>query len=72
MYDFTIILLGGDSLTISGQGFGNTEMPVTLGGMNMDVTSYTDTEIVAILPALQDGAYSVLVDVQNLGYADLR
>ena len=67
-----IISLGGDTLTITGTGFGNTEMPVTLGGVSLVVSSYTDTEIVATLPALPDGAYSVLVDVQNMGYADLR
>ncbi|XP_012942613.1 fibrocystin-L [Aplysia californica] len=63
---------GGSTITIDGQGFGNTEMPVTLGGVAMVVSGYTDTQIEATLPALSHGSYMLRVDVQNNGYADLR
>ncbi|KAK3716577.1 hypothetical protein RRG08_039372 [Elysia crispata] len=63
---------GGQSITIAGSGFGGTEMPVTLGGERMIVDSYTDTEIIAVTPALSHGSYKLLVQVDNKGYADLR
>ena len=47
-------------------------MPVTLGGERMIVDSYTDTEIIAVTPALSHGSYKLLVQVDNKGYADLR
>ncbi|GFS10808.1 polycystic kidney and hepatic disease-like 1 [Elysia marginata] len=63
---------GGQRITIAGSGFGNTEMPVMLGGEDMVVESYTDTEIVAFTPALSHGNYKLLVQVDDKGYADLR
>ncbi|CAL1525942.1 unnamed protein product [Lymnaea stagnalis] len=63
---------GGEKIIIDGQRFGNQIMPVKLGGKDLIVESYNETMIAAVLPPLPDGAYKLIIDVQDLGYADLR
>ncbi|KAK0070514.1 fibrocystin-L [Biomphalaria pfeifferi] len=65
-------VLGGKSITINGQGFGNSPMEVSLGPGKLNVSSYADNLIIATLPSLPAGSYRLLVDISNKGYADLR
>lgn len=65
-------IIGGDTITIKGDGFGNVEQPVLLGGVKLVVNTYNNQSIVAKLPPLPDGSYQIIIDVKDKGYADLR
>ena len=64
----------GDSVTLSGTRFINDPATpvapiVTVGGKTATLTSYTETEIVFVFPALENGTYSLNVNVDGVGYA---
>ncbi|KAH9512877.1 Fibrocystin-L, partial [Bulinus truncatus] len=63
---------GGEHITITGKGFGSTPMTVKLENVTLNVSSYSDTSITAVLPALPDGRYRLIIDIHNNGFADLR
>ena len=60
--------LGGDEITISGSGFGVSGV-LRIGGVTLSITSYTDTEVKADLPALGYGFHKVEVIVASNGAA---
>ncbi|XP_048254094.1 fibrocystin-L-like [Haliotis rufescens] len=66
---------GGAPITISGTGFGasaDPAEPLTIGGKVVNITSYSDTEIVATLPSNAPGSYQVQLQIGGQGVADLR
>ena len=66
-------LLGGETVTISGSGFGasaSSADALKINGKAATITSYSDTQVVATLPANPPGAYSVDLTIGSNGYAD--
>ena len=55
-------------MTIEGKRFGENPI-VSLGGVTLELVTHTSTKIVAKLPILGPGTYSMLVYVDNLGYS---
>lgn len=62
----------GETITVTGTGFtpGSNDPIVTLGGTTITPSSaVTDTSIVFSFPALEDGKYPLLIEIEGLGYA---
>ena len=62
------ITVAGGVLTLTGSNFGNTLPAVYIGTTRVSVQSATSTQIVAALPSLAPGLYSIRVNTVN-GYA---
>ena len=56
----------GDTITLSGANFGNSTGTVTLGELAFPVTSWSDTEITAVVPATAVGG-TLSVNSQGIG-----
>ncbi|XP_048254422.1 fibrocystin-L-like isoform X3 [Haliotis rufescens] len=64
---------GGESITISGSGFGasaDPANPLTLCGRVANITSYSDTEIIFDTPSNPAGSCVLMLKTGNSGYAD--
>ncbi|KAG8441692.1 hypothetical protein GDO86_010757 [Hymenochirus boettgeri] len=69
----TSSVLGGKTLTIIGSDFGN-ESPnslVVIGNIPCGILQWSITNITCLLPANLPGIYSLLVMVENLGFASV-
>ena len=58
----------GSSVTITGMNFGTTQgaSTISLSGVTAATSTWTDTEIVAIVPAASSGVFSVTVNGQTV------
>lgn len=64
-------MLGGTEVTVTGSGFGSTQLSVntvTLNDNVADITSWTDTQIIVTLPANPPGSYPLRIKTAD-GYA---
>ena len=67
-----IYVLGDTEISITGSGFGSSAYGdgVTVDGVAAEIVSYTDSEIVATLPAKSQGTYNLRVKIDSQGFAD--
>lgn len=58
----------GTAVTISGTNFGSTQgsSTVLIGGLSATITSWSASQIIAVVPALATGSYSVAVVVSSV------
>ena len=65
---------GDTVITITGSGFGSTAYadspPVVVDGTVATVESYSNTEIVATLPVMEKGSYTLNVMTDASGFAN--
>jgi uncharacterized protein (TIGR03437 family) len=64
----------GDTLTITGTGFGTVlnNVQVTIGGANATLTSVNDTTIVLTVPATAQGSHKIVVTRHDKGHASMN
>ena len=70
-----IHIAGGTPLTITGTGFGGSasnDDSITVGEVTASIVSYSNDKIEVKLPALKPGSYPVVIQVEDLGWADAR
>lgn len=53
--------VAGNTVTITGRGFGNTQGTVTFGTNNVQVVSWADSTIKAIIPNVTAGKYAIKI-----------
>ncbi|XP_052060298.1 fibrocystin-L-like isoform X3 [Mytilus californianus] len=67
-------VFGGKSITISGSGFGGSASSadaIKINGKAATITSYSDTSVIATLPANAPGTYSIGFSIGSDGYASV-
>ena len=69
---FIIYNLGGESITISGSGFGGAASSadaIKVNGKATTITSYSASSVIVTLPANAPGTYSIDFSIGADGYA---
>ena len=72
MNPITSYASGGGDLTITGTAFGNDTGSVKLCDKPCEINSWTDTQIVCIIPENKDSECSPVIEIPDLGYAGVN